>query len=233
MMMTTTASQSLITFDEAGFPDMVDRESLALLQHIKPAVYVWSGWQAERQLYFNGYVARTPQGKVLIDPPCCDEYLLVAFEAFGVVDAIILTNADHERASAEIAETLGLPVWIHEADAHLLKRPPNRTFKTGELLLDCLQVLSVPNQKTAGECALWWEAETTLFVGDAFIAAQQDKLTLLAAEKYADIPQAKTSLLETFLPFQPSVSAILLGDGEPVLRNAPAVLGQFLSSLLT
>lgn len=165
-----------ITVDEEGFPSAVDRESLALLQHIHSMVYSWSDWQEARQLYFNGYLVRTPQGTVLIDPPVCDEYLQVAFEVFGAVQGIILTNADHERASAEIAEDLTVPVWVHEADAPLLKRPPEKTFKTGDSLFDYFQVMGVPHQKTAGETALWCETEATLFVGDAFIAPKQDKL---------------------------------------------------------
>ena len=89
----------------------------------------------------------------------------------------------------------------------------------------------MPNQKTAGETALWCEAEATLFVGDAFIASQQDHLTLLAPEKYADVAMAKASLLAVFSPLQPKVSAMFLGDGEPVLSNAPQVLAQFLHQL--
>lgn len=220
-----------ITLDEAGFPSAVDRESLALLQHIHSTVYVWSDWQEARQLYFNGYLVRTPQGTVLIDPPVCDEYLQVAFEVFGEVAAIILTNADHERAGAEIAQALTVPVWVHEADATLLKRPAEKTFKQGDTLFDYFQVVSVPHQKTAGETALWCETEATLFVGDAFIAPTLNQLSLLAPEKYADVTKAKASLVETFMPLQANVSAIFLGDGEPVLRNAPQVLGEFLQQL--
>jgi glyoxylase-like metal-dependent hydrolase (beta-lactamase superfamily II) len=228
MMMNQSAE---ITADDEGFPAIVDRESLALLQHIHANVYVWSDWQEARQLYFNGYLVRTPHGTVLIDPPCWDEYLLVAFEVFGAVTAIILTNADHERASSAIAEALNVPVWVHEADASHLNRPPEKTFKTGDTLLNYWQVISVPHQKTAGETALWCEAEAKLFVGDAFIASQQDQLTLLAPEKYADVAMAKASLLAVFSPLQPKVSAIFLGDGEPVLSNAPQVLAQFLYQL--
>ena len=220
-----------ITVDEEGFPSAVDRESLALLQHIHSTVYIWSDWQVARQLYFNGYLVRTPQGTVLIDPPVCDEYLQVAFEVFGAVEGIILTNADHERASAEIAEALHVPIWVHEADAPLLKRPAEKTFKPGDVLFDYFQVVGVPHQKTAGETALWCEAEATLFVGDAFIAPTLNLLSLLAPEKYADVSLAKTSLIQSFSPFSPIVSAILVGDGEPILRNAPQVLGEFLQQL--
>ena len=232
MSSSLSASQSATPeCDENGFPFVVDRDSLALLQHIHPYVYVWSDWQAERQLYFNGYIVRTPHGKALIDPPVYDEYLMVAFEAFGAVDAIILTNADHERASAEIAETLGIPVWVHEADAPRLKRPPEHTFKTGDVLLGCLAVVGVPHQKTAGETLLWWQAEGVLLVGDSVISPQQDVLTLLSPEKYADLPAAKASLVEALLPIAAAVQAIFLGDGEPVLRNTQAILGQFLASI--
>ena len=220
-----------ITVDEEGFPSAVDRESLALLQHIHSTVYIWGDWQEARQLYFNGYLVRTPQGTVLIDPPVCDEYLQVAFEVFGAVEGIILTNADHERASAEIAEALHVPIWVHEADAPLLKRPAEKTFKPGDVLFDYFQVVGVPHQKTAGETALWCEAEATLFVGDAFIAPTLNLLSLLAPEKYADVSLAKTSLIQSFSPFSPIVSAILVGDGEPILRNAPQVLGEFLQQL--
>lgn len=220
-----------ITVNEEGFPSAVDRESLALLQHIHSTVYCWSDWQEARQLYFNGYLVRTPQGTVLIDPPVCDEYLQVAFEVFGAVEGIILTNADHERASAEIAEALHVPIWVHEADAPLLKRPAEKTFKPGDVLFDYFQVVGVPHQKTAGETALWCEAEATLFVGDAFIAPTLNLLSLLAPEKYADVSLAKTSLIQSFSPFSPIVSAILVGDGEPILRNAPQVLGEFLQQL--
>lgn len=220
-----------ITVDEEGFPSAVDRESLALLQHIHSTVYCWSDWQETRQLYFNGYLVRTPQGTVLIDPPVCDEYLQVAFEVFGAVQGIILTNAGHERASAEIAEALRVPVWVHEADASLLKRPAEKTFKTGDVLFDYFQVVGVPHQKTAGEIALWCKTDATLFVGDAFIAPTLNQLSLLAPEKYADVSLAKASLIKSFSHFTPIVSAIFVGDGEPVLRNAPQLLGEFLSSI--
>jgi glyoxylase-like metal-dependent hydrolase (beta-lactamase superfamily II) len=230
MMINTLAAE--ITLDENGFPNRVDRQSLALLQHIHSTVYIWSEWQADRNLYFNGYLVTTPQGSVLIDPPVYDEYLLVSFEVFGPVQGIILTNADHQRCSAEIAQALCVPVWVHEADASLLNRPAEHTFKTGNVLFDYFQVVGVPHQKTAGETVLWCETDATLFVGDAFIAPIQDQLSLLVPQKYTAITEAKASLIEVFTPFQPLVSAIFLGDGEPVLRQAPQVLGQFLSTLV-
>jgi len=199
---------------------IIDR---TLLNPLLQNLWMWSQFSPEKNLYFNGYVVKTPEGLVLIDPPLGDADLFEDIRSLGTPVLIYLTNRDHERASAEFSQQFNIPVAIHALDA----ASTDTTLQGGETLYDTIQVIHIPNQKTPGETALYLKPQQALLLGDALIG-KNGTLAMMPAEKYENINAARESL-EVLLDIDGHIKAILVGDGDPILENAQNTLVNFFS----
>lgn len=199
-----------------GFPTVVDRESVALLQHLHPSVYVWSVWDEATDCFLNGYVLVTPQGVLIIDPPLFDEYMPLAFEAVGSpLLAVVQLSTFALEASQAIAENLNIPHWQMGQDT---------IEALTTLLPEGVQALPVG----LVDVALYQPAEGLLFMGDVLLQVPVQHtfaLTNNAAEVVLLLKQLFTTVLNT------NLQALYVSAGEPVLNNATPVLTQFMSLL--
>jgi glyoxylase-like metal-dependent hydrolase (beta-lactamase superfamily II) len=185
-------------------------------------VWLWSVYSEEKELHFNGYLVQTgAHESFLIDPPCGGPEVLDAFTPLPKPQFIILTNADHERASAQFRERFGIPIGIHEQDAPHLQLQPDRTFRDGEEIADGWQVIHLSDQKTPGESAIYHAERQILALGDALLGKPLQHLSMLPADKYTDRNRAVSGLqrLTTL-----NVKAVLTGDGDPVMQNANSLI---------
>lgn len=199
-----------------GFPTVVDRESVALLQHLHPCVYVWSVWDETTECFLNGYVLATPQGVLIIDPPLFDEYMPLAFEAVGSpLLAVVQLSTFSLEASQAIAENLNIPQWRMGQDTIEALIP---------LLPEGVQALPIGSV----DVALYQPAEGLLFMGDVLLQAPT-QYTFALTQKTFEVELLLKQLLTKVL--NTKLEALYVSAGEPLLNNATPILTQFLSLL--
>jgi uncharacterized cupin superfamily protein/glyoxylase-like metal-dependent hydrolase (beta-lactamase superfamily II) len=189
-------------------------------------VSMWSRWQADRGLYFNSFLVEGAEGAFVVDPlEPEDDAVFNACRAAGV-RAVVVTNRDHERASARFATELSVPIIASAPDAPLLGVPVGHTVTTGDDVFGWrVQVLD--GFKTPGEMILHRRELRAAISGDAFWGSPAGKLRLMPDEKLADPVRAALSsrVLRAWW-----LKHLLVGDGAPVFGNADAVLGEMLDA---
>lgn len=193
-------------------------------QTVVPGVWSWSCWQPDRGLDFNSFFAEHADGNLVVDPLETDEETLAELRARGVA-AILVTNRDHERASAGLAEQLGVPVIASALDGPLLARAPDRTVEPGETLFGWT-VLGFDGLKTAGEIALVERSvRNAAIVGDSLWGKPAGALMVMP--KVADSDGAVLSLRALRARH---VDHLLVGDGACVFGNAYDAIGAALDA---
>jgi glyoxylase-like metal-dependent hydrolase (beta-lactamase superfamily II) len=117
----------------------------------------------------NVYVLIDPTTRASVLVDASDELeRLVAAVADTNVEAIWLTHGDgdHIRVLEPLREALKVPVYMHEADAGALKRPPDARLNDGEVLpvgrLE-FKVLHTPGHTAGGVC---FHTDGHLIAGD-------------------------------------------------------------------
>jgi len=192
------------------------------MKEILPDVFTWS-WRSPRLGYdFNGYFVRLPSGNVCIDPVEMSDELLDDLGGRGLA-CIVLTNRNHVRACERLRRKTGAPVFIHPADAaeaEHLGAAIDEYLEVGQAI-GPLIVHSAAG-KSPGEICLHWPDRKTLFVGDACIGAPPGQCSLLP-EKVMEDPLALQRNLKR-IASRIDFDALLLGDGEPILRGGRRAL---------
>lgn len=191
------------------------------MRELIPDIWTWP-WFSERHGYnFNGYLVRHAGGNVAVDPveptPADLEHLGRA----GVA-TIALTNRNHGRAANRVREHCGARTLIHAADAEYARG--QGTIVDGALApgerLGPFTVVAVPG-KSPGEVALLWAERRLLVVGDAVVGKPPGSCALLS-DKVMDDPAQLRASVQGLLDLDFDV--LLVGDGEPILRDAKARL---------
>lgn len=197
------------------------------MKEIVSDIYVWSWFSEEKQIAFNGFFVRSPAGAVLVDPPPYEPDDLRQMEELGAPVAILLTNVHHARQAAGLAKQFDIPIKIHEADARGVDVPVAATFQDGDSLGAGLVAVHVPDAKSPGETAFHLPTGGVLIVGDALIGKPAGEVTLLPPQKYPDPIKARDGVRRLL---ELSFEALLVGDGESILHNAPAAIQRFLQT---
>ena len=213
-------------------PSPTSRPSRRLPAPLLENIWMWSIFSAEKQFYFNGYAIKTANDFILIDPPDADESVLDALQAIALPTAIVLTNRDHERDAETFARHFHAPIYAPEEDADAMALSPKRRYTDGDILPGGLIAIALPHQKSPGETALYWHLRKILILGDALIGHPAGALTMLPPEKFVDLAAARQHLAEQLLPYT-EIDSLLLGDGEPILHQAGAVLQNALNAFNT
>ncbi len=193
----------------------------------RPDLRCWSRFDEARDIDFNAWAWLRAGGTVLIDPLPLSEHDREELEAAGPVTHIVVTNSDHTRAAAEIAERYGASVIGPAGERDRLGIPCDRWVETGDEIAEGLIALEMDGSKTPGELALLFEA-TTLITGDLVRAPIAGALALLPSAKLKDEAKARASvrgLLDLKL-----VGAVLVGDGWPIFRDGHARLEELVRS---
>lgn len=188
-------------------------------------IWMWSVFNEEKVLNFNGYLVKTGENQSVIIDPVCDELdpiaVLNAFQPLPKPTAIWLTNRDHERASRQFKERFNIPVIASESDGALMEGRPDRHFRHEEELEGGWRVIELCEQKSPGEVAFYEPQRRLLLVGDALIGKPTGRLSMLPADKYADIRAARQGLQ---CLGELEVEAVLPCDGDPVFFDAQSLL---------
>ena len=193
-------------------------------------IYTWSVFSDEKQLNFNGWFIQNQLssfGNIIIDPPEPSEKDLVQMQKLGGVQQIIITNQHHLRRASVIQEKFNPKIQINSADAEKIELNCDSNFSNGEILAGFLKTVVVPNNKTPGETALYWEERKILFAGDALIGDPPGKLRLLPEKMYADIQRTKDGI-KTLMDLD--FDTLLVGDGDSILSGAKTAMAEFINS---
>ena len=194
------------------------------MREIIPGIYTWS--HLSRYGYnFNGYAFMSRDGLVVIDPPIMEEEEMNELEKLGRPAHILLTNKDHERMAYELRDRFKAPIYINEEDSRYLKSSPDHTFRSGDILPGNLKAINIPDNKSPGETALLPQDKPIVFVGDAVIGWPAGEFSLLPAGAYKHPRKAKESI-KRLLNYD--YDAVLVGDGESVLKNGKEAINRFL-----
>ncbi len=196
------------------------------MKQILPGMWQWSSFSEEKQLDFNGLFLMVGEHKILIDPPPMTAEAGTFIRRNGPVDYIIVTNRDHVREAATYQAEYRCQLQVPDADAAQMDVNPTKTFKDGELLPGGIWVIHLRDQKSPGESALFiQQGRGVLIVGDALIGKPAGAVSMLAAEKYADVTKAKEGL-RRLLKYQ--FESLLVGDGTSILAGGKQPVEQLL-----
>ena len=192
---------------------------------ILEGLYVWSAFQPERGIDFNAFFWVRPGGdNVLIDPLPIDEAKAAFIRERGGARWILVTNADHWRATDALRDAFRATVYAPAAERERLARDGRKGDHgydaSGGLpaeLRDEVMALPVRGGKSEGEMALFLQPLRAVVFGDVVRSHVSGRLTLLPDEKLSDKAAVLDSLRRVIpLPFE----AILVGDGDCVYRDA-------------
>jgi len=196
------------------------------MQELLPGVFHYRVWRpgSFRGVSFNGtYLVREAGERVLIDPPPLNAWELEHLDALGAPSLILITNANHVRAAAELRERTGAKLLVPEADAGRIEVEVDGTFAPGEVVAG-LEVIGLSDQKTPGESALYDAERKLMILGDALIGTPGGALSLLPDAKFQDPAAARVGLR---VLLEREVEALVLGDGESLLRGVRDALLSF------
>ncbi len=192
---------------------------------VVPGIWLWSRWQPERGMDFNGFFAEAADGNLVVDPIEPDDATLADLRHRGVA-AVLVTNRDHERATATISAATGADILASALDAPLLSVSVDRIVELGDVVFGWT-VLGLDGFKTAGEIALYDAARKTAIVGDAIVGAPMGALTLMPDEKLVDPARA---ILSARVLRARRIEHLLVGDGACLFGNARDAIGAMLDA---
>jgi len=188
------------------------------MKTIAPGIQQWSFFSQDKQLDFNGLLLTVNDHCILVDPPPMDAADRTAILKGRTVDYILLTNRDHVREAEACRREFKAKVYAPETDAPLMEIPIDKTYKDGELLPGGLWVIHLRDMKSPGESALFLDkGKGYLILGDSLIGRLPGQLTLLPADRFADVSKAKQSLARLL---KYNFDAVLVGDGTSILTGA-------------
>ena len=132
--------------------------------------------------------------------------------------AVIATHGhnDHVNAAVDLADALGVPVWIHPADRMLWDvvhpgRPPDGDLADGQVIEvggTALRVLATPGHSPGGIC-LYSEADGVVFSGDTLFRGGPGA----TGRSFSDYPTIVDSIRDRLLGLPPS-TRVLTGHGD-------------------
>ena len=198
------------------------------MKQLLPGIWQWSWFSEEKQLDFNGLFLTVGEHRILVDPPPMKSEDVAQSRRAGPVDYIVITNRDHIREAVALQKEFDCHTYVPEADAAEMALKPSKTYRDGELLPGGIWVVSLSDQKSAGESALFiQQGKGVLILGDALLGKPAGSLSMLPAEKYADVGKAREGL-RRLLKY--NFETVLVGDGVSIMTGAKRVMEQALQA---
>src|SRR5690242_17224495 len=124
------------------------------IHQVTPGLFVWQAYDPSSKVDLTS-VAYLVEGRlVILDPVALVEAAATELVAAGEPVAIVLTNGNHERASARLADSWGVPVLCHEAAVPGTGITADAFIDDGQELFGGLTVITLPGGGP-GELALY------------------------------------------------------------------------------
>lgn len=205
----------------------------------KHGLFTWSEFNAERNIDFNSFFlkgspimnALNPfltgeMENVVIDPLPLSEHDKAHVRALGGIDWIILSNSDHCRAAAEIAEEFKAKIAGPKAESANFPIAVDRWLSDGDVLLG-LKVRELKGSKTPGE--LCFRYGDILFTGDLIRAHKPGELMVLPTPKLRDPLAAAKSIQDLD---SEGIDSVLVGDGWHLFGGGTEAIDALSQSLI-
>lgn len=187
-------------------------------------LHYWSEYQADRRIDFNGWFWERDGGNVVIDPMPLDADGLAFVRERGGARWILVTSAEHLRAAPELSAALDAETLAPAAERGRFGDGANAVHGWFEVpnglpnaLADDLEVFGLRGGKSPMEPCFHLRSHGALYFGDLVRSHVSGNLCLLPEPKLTDRGAVVDSLRE-LASLAPE--AILLGDGDPILRGA-------------
>ena len=197
------------------------------MREILSDIFIWEWFSQKHGYNFNGHLICQSDGHLCIDPVEPSEEVLDRIVGLGVT-RILLTNRNHSRAANLVRERTGARTAIHPddaADARGQGAELDDKLRVGEKI-GPLVVIGVPG-KSPGEVAFHWPERRLLIVGDSVIGNPPGSCSFLS-ETVLDDPTELRGSVRQLLDID--FDTLLVGDGEPILKNAKSKLEELVES---
>jgi len=183
---------------------------------IRDGLYCWQAYDRSVKADLSSTAARTGAGLLFIDPIPLATAPLAGMTGGVKPLAILLTNANHQRAAAEYRENFGIPVWAHP-DAAGFSVEVDRRLEDGATPLDDFKIIHLPGV-VAGEIAMYSpQAGGTMMMGDALIHLEPGGFAFLP-DRYCQEPKLARASLQKLLHF--SFDLMTFAHGTPIVSRA-------------
>jgi len=184
---------------------------------ITPYLCVWHGYDpaVKADLYSTCLV--TSEGAYLVDPIRLQSESLGELIESSYVAGIIVTSANHHRASTRFAEQFSAPVFACKGAFPGATPRQFRRLAGGDEICDGLRVICIEGA-AAGEILLHYAPDGgTLIVGDALINFEPYGFTFLPG-KYCSNEKEMRRSLRKLLGYK--AERMLFAHGTPILSGA-------------
>src|SRR6266568_988239 len=142
------------------------------LDKIAADLFIWQAYdQAVKADLFSSAIV-TPNGIFVVDPIPLRKAPFAQLHGQGVIAGVVITNANHLRASCQFAERFSVPIFAHRAVFPDRTPPQFSELADGEKISDELHVIGIDGA-APGEIVLHCTSgDGTLIMGDALINFQ-------------------------------------------------------------
>ena len=192
---------------------------------VAPGIFRWSRYAPEMKVELTSHAVVFRRHVFIFDPIALAEEQCRQLASLGRPVAIILTNNNHERATAEMRRRFQLPVWASpfaDLDLPRVERFPAAASHWHQWRCQLV------DGGSRGEIVLELAARRLLVFGDAFTNLDGYGLMLLP-EKYArHLPTLRHSLKRVVA--RPCETA-LFAHGRPILEGAGTALNRCLEGM--
>jgi glyoxylase-like metal-dependent hydrolase (beta-lactamase superfamily II) len=201
--------------------------SSAELQAVAQNLFFWQGYDAKVKADLSSSAVITQQGIFLVDPiPLTDDAIKWLTERHGVA-GVIITNANHFRASAQFAAVFDVPTYARRESLVDHAIPGISEIADGAHIGAGLNVIAIAGA-VPGEIALYSSDDAgVLILGDALINFEPHGFTFLPRKYCSNQKQMRRSL-RRLLDYK--FERLLFAHGTPILTRAMARLQELLDS---
>lgn len=195
------------------------------LHHLGAGDFIWQAFDpsVKADLFSTGLA--TVGGIYLVDPIPLSRQALTAAVGDARLAGVIVTNANHARAAAEVSKELGGVVCAHP-QAKLDAEHVDILTGAASGQLPGLEVIEIPGAGE-GEITLYRKDRHggTLVIGDAVINAGSDGFSLLPAKYCTDAKLLRKSVAN-LLDYE--FQRIFFAHGTPILLSGRVRLAELL-----
>jgi len=190
-----------------------------------PGLWVWQSYDPSAKVDLFSSAILTNAGVYIVDPIPLPDPQLREFSEAATVAGVIVTNANHSRASSAYSDRFSVPILADPLSFPHEKPTRFMEAKTDTGIGGELEVIKLAGA-VDGEIALYQASNGgTLIVGDALINLEPYGLSLLPRKYCLNEKQMRSSL--HLLVARPA-ERMLFAHGLPIVSGATARLRRLL-----